>query len=397
MSLMVLSVAMGTAITASLVALSMDIGAKVSRELRSFGANISIVPSVEGLADIAGQRRYLRESDLVRSKTIFWRHNIIGIVPFLDSRAEVAFAGASHMAGVVGTWFERTLPLPGEQTGFKAGLWSVSPWWELLGEPPGQGTVVLGVSLADALGAHKGDTVTVLGAEFTVSGTLSTGGKEDGQAFLDLAVLQALTGREGAISRALVSAITTPMDEFAYKDPDTMTKKEYEKWYCTGYVTSISKQLEEVFLGSKVRPIWHVAETEGRVLGRLTLLIYLLTSAVLLASALGVSTTMAASLLRRQDEIGLMKSVGADSASIITIFLAEALVIGVVGGLAGFLLSLGVSHYIGLKVFDTAMSGKALLLPVALLSALLIAVLGSLLPIKRALKIKPAIVLKGAG
>ena len=61
--------------------------------------------------------------------------------------------------------------------------------------------------------------------------------------------------------------------------PHTMSQTEYEKWYCTGYVTSIAKQLEEVFLGSTSRPIWPVAETEGKVLGRLKLLIYLLTTA----------------------------------------------------------------------------------------------------------------------
>ncbi|NIM04381.1 MAG: FtsX-like permease family protein, partial [Armatimonadetes bacterium] len=135
---------------------------------------------------------------------------------------------------------------------------------------------------------------------------------------------------------------------------------------------------------------------EGRVLGRLTLLIYLLTAASLLAAALGVSTTMAASLLRRLDEIGLMKSIGADSVSISAIFLAEALVIGAIGGLAGYLFSIGVSKYIGYRVFDTAIAGRAMLFPIAILSALLISVLGSILPIRRALRVKPAIVLKGA-
>jgi len=186
------------------------------------------------------------------------------------------------------------------------------------------------------------------------------------------------------------------MDEFAYKDPEAMSRKEYEKWYCTGYVTSIAKQLEEVFAGGRARPVWQVAQTEGRVLDRLTFLIYLLTAAALLASSLGMSTTMAASLLRRLEEIGLMKSLGADSLRVSLIFLAEASIIGIAGGLIGYLVSLIAARYIGLEVFGTALSGRKVLLPVAIGSALLIAALGSLLPIRRALRVRPAVVLKEA-
>jgi putative ABC transport system permease protein len=194
----------------------------------------------------------------------------------------------------------------------------------------------------------------------------------------------------------MVSALTTPMDDFAYKDPETMSTTEYEKWYCTGYVTSIARQLEEVFAGSRAKPIWQVAETEGTVLERLSVLVYLLTAAALLASAIGMSTTMAASLLRRLDEIGLMKSVGADSVRIMGIFLSEAFIIGLAGGVAGYLLSLLVTSFIGAKVFSASLAGrKALLFLISLLSALGIAALGSLLPIRRALAVKPAVVLKG--
>jgi putative ABC transport system permease protein len=395
MSLMIISVAMGTAVSASLITVALDIQGKVSRELRSFGANIMVEPRIEGIADLAGQRRYLREEDVVKAKTIFWRHNIIGVSPFLEEKAELRYEGAKIPVLAVGAWFRKELPLPGEAAPFPAGIETVSPWWEVEGDGPGGG-VLLGVSLASEVGAGRGNTVLVDGRPFVVSGTLSTGGKEDRQLFMDLGVLQELKGSEGRISRVMVSALTTPMDDFAYKDPETMTKAEYEKWYCTGYVTSIAKQLEEVFRDSRVKPVWQVAETEGQVLGRLTILVYLLTAATLLASALGMSTTMAASLLRRVEEIGLMKSLGADSLRVILIFLSEALVIGAVGGIVGYALSTAVSHYIGVKVFEATILRRELLLPIALLSAFAISSLGSFLPIRRALRVKPAVVLKEA-
>ncbi len=393
---MVVSVAMGTAIATSLITLSLDIKGKVSRELRAFGANITIEPKVEGFADIAGQKRYLREKDIIKAKTIFWRHNILGIAPFLEEKAKISFQDRKKDVTIVGTWFEKELPLPGEKTTFRAGVSTVSPWWDIKGRTPDKSSVVLGVSLAEELGIKQGEEVLLDGKPYVVSGILSTGGKEDEQVFLDLDVAQELKGLEGAVSRVLVSALTTPMDDFAYKDPATMSRKEYEKWYCTGYVTSIAKQLEEVFKGSRAKPIWHVAETEGNVLERLSILVYLLTAASLLAAALSMSTTMAASLLRRLDEIGLMKSIGADSFKISIIFLSEAFIIGCVGGLVGYAISVGVVKFIGLKVFGAVLEERVLLLPVALVSALLIAALGSLLPIRRALRVKPAVVLKEA-
>lgn len=396
MASMVISVSMGTALTASLITLSLDIKGKVSKELRSFGANIAIDPKVEGFAGITSQKRYLDEDDIIKAKTIFWRHNIIGIAPFLEADAGLSYGSKKVKVPVSGTWFMKELPLPGETSKFRAGVLTVSEWWDVKGTFPLEDSVLLGVSLRDELGVREGNEVFIDGKPYRVSGILSTGGREDRQVFFDLPSLQELKGLQGKVSRVMVSALTTPMDDFAYKDPAKMSRKEYEKWYCTGYVTSIAKQLEEVFRGSRAKPIWHIAETEGRVLERMSILIYLLCAVTLFASALGVSTTMVAGLLRRIHEIGLMKSIGADSLQIALIFLSEAVIIGLAGGLIGYALSVGVVKFIGLRVFDTAFTGRALLLPISLLSALLIAVLGSLLPIRRALRIKPAIVLKGA-
>jgi len=396
MTIMVVAVAFGTAVAASLLTVSSEISSKVAIELRAFGANILVEPKVEGLAGLSGQARFLDESDLKKIKTIFWRHNILGFVPFLDSRQMVDFSGGERSVRIVGTWYERKLQLPGEDAGFVAGVATVSPWWDIRGEwPRDNESVAVGFSLADEFGLKPGDPVKIGGRAFTVTGIVTTGGREDEQIFMDLSALQDLTGAEGKVSRVLVSALTTPMDEFAYKNPSTMTRTEYEKWYCTGYVTSIAKQVEEVMVGSRAKPIWQVAETEGKVLEKLRAAIYLLSFISLLASAIGVGTTMVTSLLRRVHEIGLMKALGADSMAIITLFLSEAVLIGCAGGGIGLAASFWISKQVGLLVFGTELNQKALLFPLSIGVALTIAVLGSLLPIVRALRIKPAVVLKG--
>jgi putative ABC transport system permease protein len=213
---------------------------------------------------------------------------------------------------------------------------------------------------------------------------------------MDLESLQRHKNMHGNVSKVLVSALTKPMDEFAYRDPDKLSQVEFEKWYCTGYVTSIARQLEEVFSGSSARPVWQIAQTEGKILEKLTMLIYFLSFIVLAAAALGVSTTMVMSLLRRTEEIGLMKAIGADRTKVITIFLSEGVIIGLIGGLLGYALSIAVSEYIGMEVFNTGFRQRGMLMPIAIGSAVLISVSGTILPIRKALSVKPAVVLKGA-
>lgn len=171
---MIVSVAVGTALAASLLALSFDISSKVSKELRSFGANIIIQPKVSGLAGISGQKRYLREEDMVKAKTIFWRHNILGIVPFLvihDDTLDVNLLGA---------WYRKTLPLPGEKKGFETGAASVMPWWSIDGAWPSRDDEILaGTGLADRLKKKAGDSVAIRGRKFRITGIVNTGGKED--------------------------------------------------------------------------------------------------------------------------------------------------------------------------------------------------------------------------
>jgi putative ABC transport system permease protein len=393
--LMVLSISVGTAIVASLFTLSFEINSKLSKELRSFGANILIEPRVDGLADLSGQKRYLYEEDMIKAKTIFWRHNIIGLSPFLESRGVIDINGRKEKIDMVGAWYEKEIPLPGERGFFNIGIKTVFLWWHLDGKWPSDNEVVVGSAIAKKKGFKIGDKLTINDRVFTITGILDSGGRADNFLHFSMPTLQEMVGLQGKISKVYVSALTTPMDEFAYKDPKTMTRTEYEKWYCTGYVTSIAKQLEEVFKGSRAKPIWQVAEAEGNILKRLNLLIYLLSSVALIASSLSVSTTMIMSLLRRIEEIGLMKALGADKVRIITIFFTEGTIIGLIGGLVGYSLSLFVSKYIGVQVFETGLEQKTILLPLSLGSSLIIALGATFLPLNRALKIKSAVVLKG--
>ncbi|VEC79567.1 Uncharacterised protein [Raoultella ornithinolytica] len=96
-ALAVLTVFLATSLISALLAISIDIGDKMSRELKSYGANILIEPA--GLAALPAlfseqsnplaSDDFLDESELANIKDIFWRNNIVGFAPMLSGEATV--------------------------------------------------------------------------------------------------------------------------------------------------------------------------------------------------------------------------------------------------------------------------------------------------------------------
>ena len=152
---------------------------------------------------------------------------------------------------------------------------------------------------------------------------------------VDLGVAQALLGRPGQVSRVLVSAVTVPLDAFGRRDPGGMSRREFEKWFCTPYVTSVANQVEEAIPGSRARPVWSLAEAEARVLSRLGVLMAILAGLSLAAAALAVASTFAARVIGRRTEIALMRATGASAGQVVLLLGTEVLALGAVGGVLG--------------------------------------------------------------
>ena len=391
--LVFLSITMGAAVATSFLGIAGEISHKMALELRSYGANILLEPSaLEGGG-------FLREEDLPKIKTVFWKYNITGFTPYLFGLADFT-VGAKHERGVMtGTWFYKQLEVAGEEPSFQ-GVKVIAPWWELQGGMPQDADeAVVGAALARRLGLSVGSRVesAVKGERksFRVVGIVTTGGYEEEQFFAPLVTVQSLLGKQGKLSRVLVSAVTVPMDDFGRKDPARMSKDEYEKWYCTAYVTSVAKNVEEVMAGSRAKPIWQIASAEGALLKKLNSVVLLLTFLALGASAIAVSTSLMASMAERSPEIALMKAIGADRLQITAIFLGETLIISVAGGIVGYLLGDQLAGLISHTVFNSAIKSPLWLFPTALISAFLVAIAGSVAPLRRAFLIEPVRVLKG--
>jgi putative ABC transport system permease protein len=409
----------GMAVTTATLTVALDVGDRLAREFRSLGANLLVTPQSDTLpVEIGGvdyrpvnEGAFLREADLGKLKTIFWRHNILGFTPFLDVPAAVrgSQTGAFMPATLVGTWYDHEVSVPdGEK--FATGAKATHPWWRIEGRwfHDDANECVVGSALAKTFpgGIAVGKTIFVsvqthgTGAPdetipLVVVGIASTGDAEDKAVLVPLTIAQGLSGHTGQLRQLFVSALTKPADALSLRNPSTLTPTEYDRWFCSPYISSISFQIEQVLPDTDVRTIRRVADSEGRILSRVSTLLWIVTLAALAAAALAVAATSANTVIERRAEVGVMKALGAPNGLVAGIFLAEQLMLAIVGGGIGFCVGVGLSRMLGQSVFGTPPSLRIILLPVVLGLAAIVAVAGSLIPLRRAAHFQPALILRG--
>jgi putative ABC transport system permease protein len=412
------ALALGMAVATAALSVSLDVGDRLAQEFRSLGANLLVTPLADSLPlEIGGvdyrpvnAGAYLPEADLGRLKTIFWRFNIIGFAPVLEvpvrswspASKNWSSPGVTGKATLIGTWSQHSVAIP-DGTTYVSGIEKTNPWWHVQGSwfAENADECVMGTRLANALGVKIGDTLNVnAGAQtdwraLRVVGLLSTGGPEENSVVAPLAIAQSLAGKPGQYRRLYVSALTKPEDAFGRRDPKTMTSAEFDKWYCTAYISAIALQISQELKGTDVRVIRRVAEGEGNVLTRVRMLLWLVTFAALLAAALAVGASAAASVIERRTEIGLMKALGAGSGLVGVLLAAEQLLLAFVGGGIGYAVGTILARILGERIFGFTPEPKFFVLLIILLLAALITLLGSAFPLRRASRYDPAPILRG--
>jgi putative ABC transport system permease protein len=397
------AITLGVTVATAMIAVATDIGDKINRELRTIGANLVVTPQEDSLdVEIGGVNlkppsdgAFLDEADLPKIKSTFWHNNIAGFAPMLPVNVKIERDGQQQDVTLLGTYFAKQLSFGKDN--FTTGVRSTHPWWRVSGAWPGDNSrdILVGEKLAGRLGAKSGNELSVSGRQFRVSGILSTGGAEDDQLVAPLAIAQEILGKPGAVRRVYVSALTKPEDALARRDPKSLSGPMYDRWYCSPYPQSIAYQLQEAIPHSHAEQIRQVAQNEGTVLTRIEGLIFLITLAALLASALAVSAAMATAIFERRAEVGLMKALGASKLAVASIFFAEATLLALIGGLAGFAAGGLLARQIGRSIFDSQIGIQPVLLPVVLVVAVLVTFAGSAAAIRRAVQLDPVFALRG--
>jgi putative ABC transport system permease protein len=411
MVMIAFTIALGASLATAMLSVMLDVGDKVNQELKTYGANITVVPKaasvVSNLYDLEDSGdsvgAYLDEDELGNIKTIFWAFNIVDYAPFINSAATLP--DGSEVT-VVGTWFNHHMALPtGEE--LDAGVTSLRTWWDIVEgdwideqSTTDDSAAMIGVALAEKLGISVGDKLSVSGTassqELNIVGIIDAGGDEDDEIFTLVDTAQALDGLDGCIDSIEVSALTTPDNELAQKaakDPSSLTVDQYETWYCTAYASSICYQIEEVITDSVASAVRQVAESEGQILEKTQLLMVLITILSMIGSALGICNLVTASVMERSCEIGLMKAVGAQNRSITGLVLTEIFITAIVGGVVGFGAGIGFAQIIGQTVFGSSITMRPIVIPLVAVLIVFVTLIGSIPAIRMLLKLQPTEVL----
>ena len=397
--------------------MALEVGDRLAKEFRSLGANLLVTPQADSLPlEIGGvdyrpvnAGAYLPEADLPKLKTIFWHNNIIAFAPILEVPVNTAILPKtissaftpSLSTSLIGTWSQHSIWTPDLQTRFVTGIERTNPWWSVEGRwfSEDAADCVIGANFARKTGRQIGDAILVQdgdkGQILKVTGILSTGGSEDDAIVTSIAIAQKISDKPGEYRKLFVSALTKPEDAFARRDPKAMTPAEYDRWFCTPYISSIAFQIQQELPGTDVRVIRRVAEGEGQILTRVQTLLWLVTGAALLAAALAVGASSAASVIERRVEIGLMKALGAGSGMVGFLLAAEQLLLAFVGGGIGYALGIVLARMVGEKIFGAAPEPTLLVFLVVIGLAALVTLLGSAIPLRRASRIEPAPILRG--
>src|ERR1051326_1937719 len=107
------AITLGVGVATAMIAVAMDVGDKISRELRTYGANLVVTPQEDTLdLQIGGvdlkppsDGTYLNEADLPKIRGTFWHHNIVGFSPMLPVNISVDGGNVT----LLGTYFAKQL------------------------------------------------------------------------------------------------------------------------------------------------------------------------------------------------------------------------------------------------------------------------------------------------
>ncbi len=234
------------------------------------------------------------------------------------------------------------------------------------------GATITSTAVVEALNTARNtqSAGTAKTIKYTVTGILATGGEEESYVFMSLEDMAGLTGSDAVdVAELSVSASAEELETYA-------------------------EQITENTDGVRARLVKRVTRSETAVLGKLQSLVFLVTAVVLILTMICVSTTMMAVVSERRREIGLRKALGASDGSIRTEFLGEGMFLGLLGGILGAVLGFAFAQLVSVNVFGSSITFQPLLLPAAVIVSMGVAALSCLQPIKRAVAIDPAIVLK---
>jgi putative ABC transport system permease protein len=159
-------------------------------------------------------------------------------------------------------------------------------------------------------------------------------------------------------------------------------------------VEDYGSQLQYQFPALSIRPVRQFSETQGKIYSKISGLLTATVVLVLILTALCVLAAMTNVAMERRNDVGLMKAIGGATRRVARLFLTEAALLGLAGGLFGAALGILLSMELGKAVFGVAARPRLIVYPIAVGLTVLVAIV-SAYPLRRLASVRPANVFRG--
>ena len=356
-----LTLGSGAAVHAALLNLQVAARRRLTTEFRALGANVIVAPR-----DVASQSAATLEESVVHKipHTLEGQH--VSAVAFLYLVGEAYAHDSTNPSHVV---------IVGDQGDFSGASPSGSSALASGSISRLAANCNVGARVAAEMRLQRNDRLVLRsqGREETchVASIEATGGSEDNQISLRLDAAQRLAALPGHISLVQISVPGTPQA-------------------IGGYIRELAQRLPE----ADVHGIRQFTDAEAKIYNRISGLLQATVALVLILTALCVMAAMTNVAMERKNDVGLMKAIGGATRRVLRLFLAEAAVLGIIGGAFGAALGMALSIWLGKAVFGMAARPRLIVYPVAVALTIIVAIVGAY-PLRRLASIRPASVFRG--
>jgi len=358
-----LALGAGAAVTSALMNLQLDAKKRLTTEFRALGANVIVTPPQANNENTAGATL---DEGLLAQLPAEYEGKPVPAVGFLYVIGEIAKAGTPHFepAVIAGTEGKGLTQIrPGRRSEYLSNVENDPDACEV------------GAKAAVQFNVHAGDSLQLRNQGKTalckVFAVVATGGAEDTQVFTKLKTAQGLANLVGRLSLIQLSVTATP---------DSVKS----------FIASLGQRLP----GANVNGIKQFAEAEGRIYNRISGLLSATVLLVLLLTSLCVMAGMSNVAVERKNDVGLMKAIGGSIRRVVRLFLTEAILLGIGGGIVGSALGILASIWLGKAVFGVAAQPRWIVYPVSV-TLTVITSIASAFPLRRLASIRPASVFRG--
>jgi len=224
----------------------------------------------------------------------------------------------------------------------------------------------VGSGIASRLNLKEGSNLTIMDKEFAVAKLLpETGTVDDDRVFANLHTVQALLGTGEQISAIEIMGC------------------------CSEISDGLLGKLRNVLPDTRITTIGQIVSTQienNKLMSKISLVFLII---IVFVGGISIGNYIWANVNERRKEIGILRMIGYHKQHIYYILVLKALLMGFVGGIAGYILGTLAAMWLGPQFSGIALSPLYILLPASVIISVFISVTGSLIPAYMAGKIEP--------